>query len=151
MIKIKGDTPICLSRYFKIAGLQQLYIKFSKCSSVNKQSNLKESYKKQKMKEECFALEVELDSQGRSYRELHDSSGSQEGEASVNTSFYHLLKDAFVCVFLGHMEVLGLGQIRAAAAGLTTDTAVPNPSCICDLYHSSRQSRILNPLSKTRD
>ena len=33
----------------------------------------------------------------------------------------------------------------------TTATAVRILSCICDLQHSSRQRRILNPLSKARD
>ena len=31
-----------------------------------------------------------------------------------------------------------------------TDTATSDPSCICNLHHSSRQHRILNPLSKAR-
>ena len=30
-------------------------------------------------------------------------------------------------------------------------TATPDPNLICDLYHSSRQCRILNPLSEARD
>ena len=33
----------------------------------------------------------------------------------------------------------------------TTATAMQNPSCICDLYHSSQQCWILNPLSEARD
>ena len=33
----------------------------------------------------------------------------------------------------------------------TTTTAMPDPSCICDLHHSSWQFHILNPLSKARD
>ena len=33
----------------------------------------------------------------------------------------------------------------------TTATAARDPSCICDLHHSSRQCRILNSLSKARD
>ena len=32
-----------------------------------------------------------------------------------------------------------------------TATAVPDPSCICDLHHISWQHWILNPLSKARD
>jgi len=32
-----------------------------------------------------------------------------------------------------------------------TATATPDPSHVCDLYHSSQQHRILNPLSETRD
>jgi len=30
-------------------------------------------------------------------------------------------------------------------------TAMRDPSCVCNLHHSSRQHRILNPLSKARD
>ena len=57
-------------------------------------------------------------------------------------------------VFLGphlwHMEVPRLGfqlelQLPAYA------TAMPDPICICDLHHSSRQCRILNPLREARD
>ena len=33
----------------------------------------------------------------------------------------------------------------------TTATTTPDPSCVCDLHHSSWQRRILNPLSKDRD
>ena len=32
-----------------------------------------------------------------------------------------------------------------------TATATRDPSCVCDLHHSSWQRRILNPLSKARD
>ena len=32
-----------------------------------------------------------------------------------------------------------------------TATAMPDPSRICDLHHSSQQCWILNPLSKARD
>ena len=43
------------------------------------------------------------------------------------------------------------GGIRAVAASYTTATAMPDPSCVCDLHHSSRQCWILNPLSEARD
>ena len=32
-----------------------------------------------------------------------------------------------------------------------TVTATPDSSCICDLHRSSRERRILNPLSEARD
>ena len=35
--------------------------------------------------------------------------------------------------------------------GYTTATATPDPSHVCDLYHSSWQSQILNPMSEARD
>ena len=51
-----------------------------------------------------------------------------------------------------HMELPRLGveselQLQAYA----TATATQDPSCICDLYHSSRQRRIFNPLIEARD
>jgi len=30
-------------------------------------------------------------------------------------------------------------------------TAVQDPSCVCDLHHSSQQHQILNPLNEARD
>ena len=33
----------------------------------------------------------------------------------------------------------------------TTGTAMPYPSRVCDLHHSSQQRQIFNPLSKARD
>ena len=50
------------------------------------------------------------------------------------------------------MEVLGLGvESELQLLAYATTTATPNLSCICDLYHSLWQRRILNPLSKARD
>lgn len=51
-----------------------------------------------------------------------------------------------------HLEIPRLGvllelQLLAYPIG----TAMPDPSCICDLHHSSEQSRMLNPLSKARE
>ena len=43
------------------------------------------------------------------------------------------------------------GQMGAVAAGHTTTTIIQNPSCVCNLYHSSRQHWLLNPLSEARD
>ena len=61
----------------------------------------------------------------------------------------------FVCLFWGphprHMEVPRLGVIsEPQMPAYARATATPGPSRICDLHHSSRQSRILNPLSKAR-
>ena len=43
------------------------------------------------------------------------------------------------------------GQIGVAAAHYTTATATWDPSCVCDLYHSSQQYKIIYPLSEARD
>jgi len=51
-----------------------------------------------------------------------------------------------------HMEIPRLGlQLELQLPAYTTATVTPDPSRICDLHHSSRQCRFLNPLSKARD
>ena len=64
----------------------------------------------------------------------------------------------FVCLFYLFQAApmaYGGSQDRdwygTAAARLATATATPDPSCICDTHHRSRQRRILNPLSEARD
>ena len=42
-------------------------------------------------------------------------------------------------------------QIGAVPRAYTTATATWDPSRVCNLHHSSRQCRILNPLSKASD
>ena len=61
----------------------------------------------------------------------------------------------FFC-FLGpqgrHMEVPKLRiQSELLLLAYATATAMEDPSCICDLHHSSQPHRILNPLSETGD
>ena len=61
-----------------------------------------------------------------------------------------------VCVFLGlhllHMEVPRLGlESELQLLANATATANQNLSHICDLYHSSWEHQILNPLSEARD
>ena len=43
------------------------------------------------------------------------------------------------------------GRIGAVATGLRQSHSNADPSRVCDLYHSSWQRRIVNPLSKGRD
>ena len=56
--------------------------------------------------------------------------------------------------FLGlhpmHVEVPRLG-VESELQLPATATAMREPSCGCDLHHSSWQHQILNPLSKARD
>ena len=50
------------------------------------------------------------------------------------------------------MEVPRLGvELELWPLAYTTATATPDPSPVFDLHHSSRQSRIFNPLSKARE
>ena len=55
---------------------------------------------------------------------------------------------AFSGLHLEHMEVPKLGNCHPS---YTTATAMPNPSHIFYLHHSSQQHQILNPLSRPRD
>ena len=69
--------------------------------------------------------------------------------------FICLLVCLFVCLFLGlhpqHMEVPRLGvKLELQVLVYTTATAVPDPSCVCDIQHSSQICQIINPLSKAR-
>ena len=65
----------------------------------------------------------------------------------------------FVCLLacfsgphLQHMAVPRLGvESELQLLAYTTATATQDLSHVCDLYHSSRQCRILNSLSKARD
>ena len=71
-------------------------------------------------------------------------------------TFFCFLFFFFSFVFLGphsqHMEVPRLGVwLELHLPACTTATATPDPSCVCDLHHSSSQRRILNPLSEARD
>ena len=61
----------------------------------------------------------------------------------------------FIFVFLGphtwHMEVPRLGvELELYPLAYTTSTAMPDPSLVCNLHHSSQQRWILNPLSEAR-
>ena len=59
-------------------------------------------------------------------------------------------------VFLGplpwHMDVPRLGvKSELKLLAYTTATAMPDPNLVCNLYHSSPQHQIQNPLSQARD
>ena len=55
-----------------------------------------------------------------------------------------------VCLFRAAPVGYGGSQARGLI-GTVAATATPDPSCVCDLHHSSRQCRILNPLIEARD
>ena len=62
----------------------------------------------------------------------------------------------FFFFFLGphpqHTEVPRLGvESELELPAYTTATAMQDPSCVCDLHHSSWQPWILTPLSEARD
>ena len=50
------------------------------------------------------------------------------------------------------MEVPRLGvELELQLPAYATVTAMPDPSHVCDLHHSSQQCQILNPLSEVKD
>ena len=96
-------------------------------------------------------------------REVRDNNKSVSVRETLKVSFspslqFFSLKTIFFlsfCLFLG----LHLGYIEVPRLGVQSElllpaccraTAMPDPSCVWDLYHSSRQCWILNPLSKAR-
>jgi len=49
------------------------------------------------------------------------------------------------------MEVPRLGvELELQLQAYTTATSMPDPNCVCDLYHSSWQCQILNPFNEAR-
>ena len=75
---------------------------------------------------------------------------------------FFVLKEAqvpgafFFFVFLGphprHMLVPRLGvESERLLPAYATAAVTPDPSRVCSLHHSSRQRRILNPLSEARE
>ena len=56
----------------------------------------------------------------------------------------------FLGPFVQHMEVPRLGA-KSELPAYATATAMSDPSCVCDLHHSSRWHQILNPLNEARD
>ena len=59
------------------------------------------------------------------------------------------------CLFRAAPMVYGgswaRGQIGALLAALRHSQAMPDPSLVCDLHHSSQQCQIHNPPSEARD
>ena len=78
------------------------------------------------------------------------------GHRNSSYTFSFFLYFFGLFVFLGphprHLEVPRLGiESELQPLAYTRAIAMPDPSCIFDLHHSSRQRRIHNPLSKARD
>ena len=66
--------------------------------------------------------------------------------------FFIFLFFVFLGPHLWQTEVPRLGvESELQLPACTTATATRDPSCICNLHHSSQQCWILNPLSKARD
>ena len=66
--------------------------------------------------------------------------------------FYFALFSSFLGPHLWYMKVPSLTpELELQLLIYTTATAMPDPSCVCDLHHSSWQHKIINSLSKARD
>ena len=66
--------------------------------------------------------------------------------------FFRLSFFFFLGLHAWHVEVPRLGvRSQLQLPTCTTATAMPEPSCVCDLRHSSWQHWILNPLGKAMD
>ena len=65
--------------------------------------------------------------------------------------FYFILFYYFFLLFRATLIAYGSSQVRGQIGATATGTAMQDPSGICDLYHSSRQRWVLNPLSEARD
>jgi len=62
--------------------------------------------------------------------------------------FFFFFCFCFLVPHSRHMKVPSLGvQPELQLLAYTTATATPDPSCVCNLHHSSQQCQILNPLS----
>ena len=65
--------------------------------------------------------------------------------------FFFFFFFCFLGPHLRHMQVARLGVQSDMSATYTTATAMPDPTCVFDLHHSSCQCWILNLLSGVRD
>ena len=80
---------------------------------------------------------------------------SSQKKSLLFLSFPHLfyfLSFVFLGPHLQHIEVPRQGvQLELLLLAYARATAMPYPSHVCDIHHSSWQCQILNPLSKARD
>ena len=65
---------------------------------------------------------------------------------SIDLFYFLFYIFVFFCLFRAEPTAYGAVPLSATRA-----TAMPDPSHVCKLYHSSWQHQILNPLSKVRD
>ena len=66
--------------------------------------------------------------------------------------YLFILYFVFLWLHLWHTEVPRLGvEWELQLLAYPTATATWEPSCVCNLHHSSEQRQILNPLSKAKD
>ena len=70
---------------------------------------------------------------------------------SIGKGEMFLLLFCFLGLYPWHTEVPGIGvELELQPFAYAAATAMPDPSHICNLYHSSWLCQILNPLSEAR-
>ena len=75
-----------------------------------------------------------------------------QGLVSFLSFFFFFFFFVFLRLHPQHMEVLRPGvESELQLPDYALAIAMPDPSHICHLHHSSRQHQIPNPLSRTRD
>ena len=92
------------------------------------------------------------------YQDLGQEGNFQETHSGSVCMYMcvHVCVYFFLFFFLGphpwHVEVPRLGvESELQLLAYATATATPDPTCLCNLYHSSEQHWILNPLNKAKD
>ena len=86
---------------------------------------------------------------GHCYRSCRLISKVDKSFISTNLKIYFFIFFSFEGHTPRHMEVPRLGvESELLPLAYARATAMPNPSHVCNLHHSSRQCQILNPLSK---
>ena len=81
---------------------------------------------------------------------LTGSTSAKNHQGTLRNNFFFVF-----CLFRAALMACGGSQARgpigAIAAGLHRSHSNAGSDCVCDVHHSSRQHRILNPLREARD
>ena len=97
----------------------------------------------------CLSLEV-VEAVFSSSQKCPDGSCAK-GHETHFTLCHFLFSFVFLGLHLQHMEGPRLEvESELQLPACTATTATPDPRCVCDPHHSSRQCWILNPLSKAK-
>ena len=114
---------------------------------------VKEEGRDQRLKKSFYYsrrnLNIHTAEQGKS-EEMTEEQDSERGTWKQGRILFLFLISVFSELHLQHIEVPRLG-VESELQPLAYAIATSDPSHICNLYHSSQQHRILNPLRDVRD